>query len=84
MVHRYKQLEDVDYNKTWAEIVKPSLFWLFFTIPAKQELYIEQIDVITIFFYSFLDKNIFVNQPEKYMINTTLICHFQKALYGLK
>ena len=36
------------------------------------------------FFYSFLDEDIFVNQPEGYIIDAALVCHFWKALYSLK
>ena len=41
-------------------------------------------DVVTVFFYNFLDENIFVNQPEGYVIDAALVCHLQKALHGLK
>ena len=61
LVHGYKQLEGVDYNKTWAGVVKPSLFQSLFAIAAERGLYIEQIDIVTAFFYGFLDKYIFVN-----------------------
>lgn len=41
VVHRYKQQEDVDCNKTWAKIVKLSLFQSLFAIIAKHGLYIK-------------------------------------------
>ncbi len=41
-------------------------------------------DVVTAFFYGFWDENIFVNQPEGYLIDTVLVYHLRKALYGLK
>ena len=41
-------------------------------------------DVVTAFLYGFLDEDIFVNQPEGYMINAALVCHLRKALYSLK
>ncbi len=44
----------------------------------------EQIDVVTASLYGFLDEDIFVNQPEGYVIDAVLVCHLQKALYGLK
>ena len=84
MVHGYKQQEDVNYNKIWAGVIKPSSFRSLFAIAAKQGLYMEQIDVVTAFFYGFLDKDIFVNQLEGYMIDAIVVCHLQKALYGLK
>lgn len=44
----------------------------------------EQMDVITAFFYGFLEEDIFVNQRERSVIDAALIYHLQKALYGLK
>lgn len=56
VVHIYKQQKSVKYNKTWARVVKPSLFWSFFAIIVKQRLYIEQIDILMAFFYNFTKK----------------------------
>ena len=84
VVHGYKQQEGVDYNKTWAGVVKPSSFRSLFEIAAKRSLYMEQMDVVTAFLYGFLDEDIFVNQPEGYVIDAALVCHLRKALYGLK
>lgn len=41
-------------------------------------------DVITTFVYGFLYEDIFVNQPEGYVIDAALVCQLLKALYGLK
>ena len=43
----------MDYNKTWAGVVKPSSFRLLFAIAAERGLYMEQIDVVTAFFMVF-------------------------------
>ena len=61
MVHGYKQQEGLDYNKTWAGVVKPSLFWSLFAIAAERDLHMEQIDIRMAFLYAFLDRDIFVN-----------------------
>ena len=84
VVHGYKQQEGVDYNKTWAGVVKPSSFRSLFAIAAERGLHMEQMDVVTAFLYGFLDEDIFVNQPEGYVIDAALVCHLRKALYGLK
>lgn len=63
----------MDYNKTWVDVIKSFLFQSHFEIAAKYSLYIEQIDIITVFFYNFLDENIFVNQPEGYIIDVILV-----------
>lgn len=44
----------------------------------------EQMNIVMAFFYGFLDEDIFVNQPKGYVIDAALVCHFRKALYGLK
>lgn len=65
----------MDYNKTSAGVVKPSSFWSLFGIAAEGSLYIEQMDVVTAFLYGFLDEDIFLNQPEGYVIDAALVCH---------
>lgn len=60
------------------------LFQSFFIIVAKWVLYMYHMNLITAFFYSFLNENIFVNQQEIFVINATLVCHLWKALYCLK
>lgn len=44
----------------------------------------EKIKIIMAFFYSFLDKNIFINQLKEYIIDMTLVYHLPKILYSLK
>lgn len=64
--------------------MKPSLFRSLFGIAVEYGLYMEQMDIVTAFFYGFLDEDIFVNQIEGYVIDVALVCHLRKALYGLK
>lgn len=37
VVYRYKQQKGVDYNKTWARVVKPSSFQLLFGIAIERD-----------------------------------------------
>ncbi len=64
--------------------MKSSLFRSFFKIAEERSLYMEQIDVVMAFLYGFLDENIFINEPEGYVIDAALVCHFEKDLYRLK
>ena len=41
-------------------------------------------NVITIFLYDYLKKNIYVNQFDDFVKDFTLVCKLQKALYELK
>ena len=40
--------------------------------------------MVTAFLYRFLDKIIYVEQPDLFELDLDLICHLRKALYGLK
>ncbi len=84
MVYKYKQQESMDHNKTLAEVLKLALFWSLLGIAEERGVYKEQIDIVTAFLYGFLDEVVFVNKPERYVIDVSLVGHFRKAFYCLK
>ena len=84
VVHGYKQLHGIDYNETWAGVVRDSSFRTLFAISAERRLHIFQMDVVTAFLYGFVTEEIYVTQPEGFMEDPSLVCHLLKALYGLK
>lgn len=51
MVKGYKQQARVDFNKTFASVVKPISYKALFAIVATQDFEIKQIDVKTTFLY---------------------------------
>ena len=51
---------------------------------AKRGYWIRQMDVITAFFYGFLDEQIYIIHPTMFEDGTTRVYLFKKALYGLK
>lgn len=50
------------------------------------DLEIEQLDVKITFIHGELEKELYMKQPEGFVIpsNEQLVCHLQKSLYGLK
>lgn len=84
VVHGYKQKEGVDYNETWAGVVKSASFRTLFGIAAERRLRIQQMDIVTAFLYGLLDEDVYVSQPTGFIENPELVCHLLKALYGLK
>jgi hypothetical protein len=62
-VKGYKQQEGLDYNKTFAAVVKLISYKALFAIVAALDLEIKQINVKTAFLYSVIKKTIFVKQP---------------------
>ena len=84
VVHGYKQKEGIDYNATWAGVVKPASFRTLFALAAERRLHAEQMDIVTAFLYGLLDEDVYVTQPEGFVEDPALVCHLIKALYGLK
>jgi Reverse transcriptase (RNA-dependent DNA polymerase) len=84
VVKGYEQIQGVDYDQTFASVVKPMSYKALFAIAASLDLEIEQMDVKTAFLYGAVEEDIYVNQPEGYNDNTGRVCKLNKALYGLK
>jgi len=84
VVRGFEQEEGVDYNETYASVVKPMSYKALFAIAAALDLDIEQMDVKTAFLYGDIDEEIYVEQPHELSDGTGRVCRLNKALYGLK
>lgn len=84
VVKGYEQQAGVDFNETFASVVKPMSYKALFAIAAAQDFEIEQMDVKTAFLYGSVEEEIYVNQPEGFDDRTGRVCRLNKALYGLK
>ena len=67
VVDKHKQKYVVDYNETWASIVKSASFQLLLLIRILRILHIKQIDVVIAFVYGLLDKIVYVEQPHEFV-----------------
>ena len=84
MIHQYKQKKNIDYNFIWIEIVKSTFFKILFAFVAKRRLFVEQMNIVTIFLYDFLNENVYVTQFENFVVNSTFVCYLIKILYDFK
>ena len=84
VVRGFEQKEGLDYNETFATVVKPMSYKALFAFAAAQDWEIEQMDVKTAFLYGDLDEEIYIEQPEGSEDGTDRVCLLKKALYGLK
>jgi hypothetical protein len=84
VVRGFTQEEGVDYDETFASVVKPMSYKALLAIAAALDLEIEQMDVKTAFLYGYIDHEIYVEQPHHMTDGTTKVCKLRKALYGLK
>jgi len=80
----YEQQYGVDYDQTFASVVKPMSYKSLFAVAAALDLEIEQMDVKTAFLYGAVEENIYIQQPEGFDDNSGRVCKLNKSLYGLK
>ena len=86
VVRGFQQREGLDFNETFASVVKPMSYKAIFAIAAALDWDLEQMDVKTAFLYGNVEEEIWVEQPIGYH-NTKhpeWVCKLHKALYGLK
>ena len=86
MVKGYLQQFGVDFDQTFATVVKPMTFRVLFAIAAFLNLDIDQMDVKTAFLYGLIDQLVYVDIPKgtKSEDNRNMVCKLLKALYSVK
>ena len=86
VVKGYLQQFGVDFDQTFAAVVKPMAFRVLFAIAAFLDLDIDQMDVKTAFLYGLIDQLVYVEIPKgtESDKNRNMVCKLLKALDGLK
>lgn len=82
----FSQNPGVDYNDVFSPVVKHSSICTFFSIVAMRDLELEQLDVKTTFLRGELEEEIYMDQPEGFIVpgKEDHVCKLKKFLYGLK
>jgi hypothetical protein len=89
-VRGFKQKEGIDYDETFASTVGHATIRLLFAIAACRGLKVWQMDVVTAFLYSTIDKEIYIEIPEGYELveegidKTDNVLKLLRGIYGLK
>ncbi len=83
VVRGFEQRYGIDFNKTFAAVVKPMTYKALFALAAMNNWEIEQMDVKTAFLYGEIDEEVYVEMPDGYCKEGS-VCKLTKALYGLK
>ena len=70
----------------FSPVVKHSSIRTFFSIMAMHDLKLEQLDVKTAFLHGELEEEIYMDQPEGFIVpgKENFVCKLKKSLYGLK
>ena len=82
----FSQIPGVDYTDVFSPVVKHSSIRAFFGIVAMHDLELEQLDVKTAFLHGELEEEIYMDQPEGFVVpgKEDLVCKLKRSLYGLK
>nr|KAJ0199823.1 hypothetical protein LSAT_V11C600321130 [Lactuca sativa] len=82
----YRQRKGIDYFDTYAPVARISSIRTLIAISALKGLYIHQMDVKTAFLNGYLKEEIYLEQPEGFVIpgQENKVCRLVKSLYGLK
>ena len=82
----YSQIPGIDYNEVFSPVVKHSSIRTLLSIVAMHDFELEQLDVKTAFLHGELEEDIYMEQPEGFVIpgKEKLVCKLKKSLYELK
>ena len=83
VVKGYLQQYGLDYDQTFAAVVKPVAFRILFALAAYHDLDVDQMDVATAFLNGVIDQLIYVELPTGFE-SPGRVCKLKKSLYGLK
>ena len=82
----YSQVPGVDFNDIFSPVVKHSSIRVLLALVAMHDLELEQLDVKTAFLHGELQEDIYMQQPEGFVVEgkEDHVCLLKKSLYGLK
>ena len=85
MVKGYSQRKGIDYAEIFSPVVKLTSIRILLCIVASENLHLEQMDVKTTFLHGDLDKEIYMQQPEGFVVpcKEHMVCKLTRSLYGL-
>jgi hypothetical protein len=82
----YSRVEGIDFGEIFSPIAKLTSIIFLLSIIVVFDLEVEQMDVKTAFLHGDLEEEIYMNQPEGFVVkgNKELVFKLKKSLYGLK
>ncbi|KAH3899240.1 uncharacterized protein SCDLUD_004673 [Saccharomycodes ludwigii] len=80
----FTQRAGIDYNETFAPVIRYSSVRLFLAVAASRGFLIHQMDVTTAFLNAPIDTPIYVRPPVGYPHAPGMVWKLNKSLYGLK
>ena len=80
------QRKGIDYAEIFSPVVKLTSIRILLSVVASDNLQLEQMDLKTTFLHGDLDKEIYMQQPEGFVVpgKEHMVCKITRSLYGLK
>ena len=80
----FSQQYGIDYEETFAPVVRMESLRILLAIAAAEDLEIHQMDVITAYLAGELQEEVYMATPTGLSSSTGKVCKLRKGLYGLK
>ncbi|KAL7304754.1 hypothetical protein TKK_0002986 [Trichogramma kaykai] len=80
----FRQQEGIDFQETFAPVMRYDATRMMLAIAAQFDLEIIQFDVATAFLHGELEEEVYMEPPLGINASENYVCKLQKALYGLK
>ncbi|KAL0550167.1 hypothetical protein IC582_014670 [Cucumis melo] len=82
----YTQKYGIDYKETFSPVSKKNSLRIIVALVAHYDLELHQMDVKTAFLNGNLDEEVFMDQPEGFMVEGKehMVCRLKRSIYGLK
>ena len=82
----FLQKYGIEFDEKFSPVVRFTSIRALLAFAVSRNMFIHQIDVVTAFLNGTLDEDVYMEQPEGYVVpgKENLVCHLKKSLYGLK
>lgn len=80
----YSQEYGIDYNGTFAPVIRLSTVRLLLSMAVSNLMYIHHMDCTSAFLNGDISEELYMEQPECFNDGSNRVCRLRKSLYGLK
>jgi hypothetical protein len=80
----FQQIHGIDYDETFSPVANMESICLALSLVAAKVWEVHQMDVKNFFLHGDLLEEIYMEQLQGFIQNSSLVCRLKKSLYGLK